>query len=177
MAELTIDKVYARALYQVAQELNKEEQIISEAKEVAAIMKSEEGLRKFIDSPIISAKEKKDVLGKIFNEQISEELMNFICVLIDKGRTRHFDKIVKTMQQLSREKEGSSAGIIYSAEMITNEQLEKFQEQTGRLLRTNVKLENQIDKSLLGGIKILIDGKVIDASFKKRLADIKEALK
>ncbi|MBK5261873.1 MAG: ATP synthase F1 subunit delta, partial [Peptostreptococcaceae bacterium] len=108
MAELTIDKVYARALYQVAQELNKEEQIISEAKELAVIIKSEEGLRKFIDSPIISAKEKKDVLGKIFNEQIGEELMNFICVLIDKGRTRHFEKIVKTMQQLSREKEGSS---------------------------------------------------------------------
>lgn len=177
MAELTIDKVYARALYQVAQEMNKEEQILSEAKEVAAIIKSEEGFRKFIDSPIISAQEKKDALGKIFNEQISEELMNFLCVLIDKGRTRHFDKIVKTMQQLSREKEGSSAGIIYSTELITNEQLEKFQEQTGKLLRTHVNLENQIDKSLVGGIKILIDGKVIDASYKKRLEDIREALK
>ncbi|MBK5262227.1 MAG: ATP synthase F1 subunit delta, partial [Peptostreptococcaceae bacterium] len=148
-----------------------------EAKELAVIIKSEEGLRKFIDSPIISAKEKKDVLGKIFNEQIGEELMNFLCVLIDKGRTRHFNKIVKTMQQLSRETEGTSVGIIYSTEMITNEQLEKFQEQTGKLLRTKVKLENQVDKSLLGGIKILIDGKVIDASFKKRIADIKEALK
>src|SRR5665648_54630 len=97
MAELTIDKVYARALYQVAQELNKEDQIISEAKEVAAIIKSEEGLRKFIDSPIIAAKEKKEVLDKIFKEQIGEELMNFLCVLIDKGRTRHFDRIVKTI--------------------------------------------------------------------------------
>jgi F-type H+-transporting ATPase subunit delta len=176
MAELTIDKVYARALYQVAQELNKEKEIISEAKEVAAIIKSEEGLRKFINSPIISAKEKKEVLGNIFNEQIGQELLNFICILVDKGRTSHFDKIVKTMQQLSREKEGSSAGIIYSVEMLTTYQLEKFQEETGRLLRTNVKLENQIDISLVGGIKILIDGKVIDASYKKRLEDIREAL-
>lgn len=177
MAELTIDKVYARALYQVAQELNKEEEIISEAKGVAALIKSEDGLRRFIDSPIISAQEKKDVLGKIFDGQIGEELMNFICVLIDKGRTRHFGKMVKTLQQLAREKEGSSAGIIYSTELITERQLEKFQEQTGKLLRTNVSLENQIDRSLVGGIKILIDGKVIDASYKKRLEDMKEALK
>jgi ATP synthase F1 delta subunit len=176
MAELTIDKVYGKALYQVAVEVNKEAQILSEAKEVAEIMKREGALKKFVDSPIISVGEKKQVLENIFQDLVCEELMNFICILVDKGRTKHYDKIVMTMLQLAREKEGASAGIIYSMEPLTPDQMEKFQRETGKLLRTNVHLENQIDRSLVGGVKILIDGKIIDASLKKRLENIKDAL-
>ena len=176
MAELTVDKVYAKALYQVAVEVNKEEQIISEAKEIAEIMKREDGLKKFVDSPIILVAEKKQVLGNIFEGQICEELMNFISILVDKGRTRHLDRIVKTLAQIAREKEGASAGIIYSVELLSPAQMERFQQETGKLLRTKVQLENQIDKSLVGGIKILIEGKIIDASLKKRLENIRDTL-
>ena len=38
-------------------------------------------------------------------------------------------------------------------------------------------LENEIDKTLLGGVKILIDGKIIDASVKSRVEALAEAIK
>lgn len=176
MAELTIDKVYARALFQVAQETNKEQQILSEVKDIVDILKRELDFKKFVNSPIISVQSKKEVLEKVFKDQISEELMNFLFILVDKGRTKHFEKIAKTLLHISREKEGMSAGIIYSVEPLSALNLEKFEGETGKLLRTKVQLENQIDKSLVGGIKILIDGKIIDASIKKRLENIGDVL-
>jgi F0F1-type ATP synthase delta subunit len=42
---------------------------------------------------------------------------------------------------------------------------------------SRVKLENITDASLIGGIKILINGKIIDASLRKRLNDLENILK
>ncbi len=44
----------------------------------------------------------------------------------------------------------------------------KLQEDLSKLLRKKVFLKNEIDLSLLGGIKIQIEGKVLDASLKRR---------
>ena len=79
---------------------------------------------------------------------------------------------MKAYRLLYEKEEGYSYGTIYSAVKLQDEQLKKFEEQTSNLLRENVKLENEIDASLIGGIKILIDGKVIDASLRKRLEDL-----
>ena len=176
MAELTIDKVYAKALYQVAQEMKIEEKVVAQAKEIGAIMKREPELKRFMDSPIISVAEKKQVLGNIFQDQICEELMNFLFVLVDKGRTRHFEKILARLIRISMEEEGVSAGVLYSTQLLTNEQMKGFEAQTGKLLRKKVHLENQVDSSLLGGVKILIEGKIIDASFRKQLDSFRDAL-
>ena len=88
MAELTVDMTYGTALYEAASELDKTEQIASEAEQVLAIMEQEPDLRAFVNYPAISAEEKKKTLKTIFEGQITEELMNFMFVLIDK-RTRH----------------------------------------------------------------------------------------
>ena len=176
MAELTIDKVYAKALYQVAQEMKIEEKVVAEAKEIGAIMKREPDLKRFMDSPIISVAEKKQVLGTIFQDQICEELMNFLYVLVDKGRTGHFEKILGRLIRISMEEEGVSAGVIYSTQLLSNVQIEGFEAQTGKLLQKKVHLENHIDTSLVGGVKILIEGKIIDASFRKQLDSFRDAL-
>lgn len=176
MAELTIDKVYAKALYQVAQEMNIQERVVAEANEIGAIMKKEPDLKRFMDSPIISVAEKKQVLEAIFQDQICEELMNFLFVLVDKGRTRHFEKILGRLIRISMEEEGISAGVLYSTQLLSNKQLEGFEAQTGKLLRKKVHLENHVDSSLVGGVKILIEGKIIDASFRKQLDSFRDAL-
>ena len=62
MAELTVDMTYGTALYEAASELDKTEQIASEAEEVLAIMEQEPDLRAFVNYPAISAEEKKKTL-------------------------------------------------------------------------------------------------------------------
>jgi F0F1-type ATP synthase delta subunit len=40
-----------------------------------------------------------------------------------------------------------------------------------------VRLENRIDKSIIGGAKIYVDGKLIDASVKSRLENMKQRIR
>jgi ATP synthase F1 delta subunit len=176
MAELTIGRTYGDALFQAACDVNKKELILGEATQVLEILKQESDLSAFIDTPVISVGQKKDVLKSIFEGRISTELLNFLYVMIDKGRTRHFERAIKVYKELLNEQEGVSYGKIFSVKLLSTDRLEKFEAETEKLLKQNVKLENEIDASLIGGVKILIDGKVIDASIRKRLEDLNNTI-
>lgn len=176
MAELTVGNVYGSALYQAACDVGKKEEILSEANELLEIFEHEKDLFAFFETPIISGMEKKKAVEKIFEGKISEELLNFLFILIDKGRTRHFARAVKVYKELFDEDTGFSYGKIYSVGPLSDEKLKKFEEETSRLLQKNVKLENEQDASLIGGIKILIDGKIIDASVRKRLEEMNNTI-
>lgn len=172
MAELTVDTTYGNALFQAAVEAGKENLILDEACQVLGIFEQEPDLYAIINYPAISAKEKKDVLKNIFEGRISKELLNFLYILIDKGRTRHFSKMIRAYKDLINKEEGCAYGTIFSVQPLKEEQLKKFEEQMSNLLRYKVKLENKQDSKLLGGVKILVDGKIVDASVRKRLDDL-----
>ncbi len=172
MAELTVDRTYGEALYQAAVEAGKADAILEEGFAILDIMEQEPDLERLIVNPTIPAQVKKEILGNIFEGKIQEELLNLLYILVDRGRARHYEKIMKAYRLRCEKEEGYSYGTIYSAVKLQDAQLKKFEEQTSNLLRENVKLENEIDASLIGGIKILIDGKVIDASLRKRLEDL-----
>ena len=40
------------------------------------------------------------------------------------------------------------------------------------LLQEKTKLKNELDPKLIGGFKILVDGRILDASIRKRLQDL-----
>lgn len=172
MEELTIDFTYGTALFEAAKETRKTEVIKDEAVGVAEIFQREHDLYNFVKSPGISADEKKEVLGNIFEGRICEELLNFLCILIDKGRIMHFDKMVKVYVKLTDKEEGISYGTVYSVIALDEERIRELEEETSGLLKVNVKLKNEIDPKLIGGVKILVDGKIIDASIRKKFDDL-----
>lgn len=172
MAELTVDMTYGTALYEAASELSITERISADAEEVLAVLEQEHDLRAFLDFPAISADEKKKVLKNIFEGQIADELLNFMFVLIDKRRMGEFRKILRVYEDLVNQVEGVAYGVVYSAAPLDAQRLAELEEQTGRLLQENVKLENEVDPSLIAGVKILVEGKIIDASFRKKFDEL-----
>ena len=176
MAELTIDITYANALFQAARDVGKLNLIQEESRSMLDIFRREKDFLHFFNDPTIPPGEKKSILKNIFEDKICKEHLNLLYVLVDKGRTWHYPRIVDSYEKKIAEAEGYAKGSVFSVQPLSDEQRTKFEEQTGKLLGQNVKLENKIDTSLIGGVKILIDGKMLDASLKKRLDDMKSKL-
>ena len=177
MAELTIDLTYGTALFDAAREIGKQEQILEEATEVLGILQQEPDLHAFINYPAISAQEKKAAISNIFKGKICDELLNFIYVLIDKRRTMHFEKMIKVYKKLMDREEGVSYGTVFSVEPLGNERIAELEADASKLFASNVRLENEIDPKLIGGIKILVDGKMIDVSIRKKFNDLKNSIR
>ena len=172
MAELTVDLTYGSALYQAAVETEKVDLILDEAFQVLDIFEREPEFFEFLNYPAISAIEKKDVLKNVFEGKICQELLNLLYVLTDKGRTARYSKIIKAYKDMVDREEGVTYGTVYSVEPLKEAQISRLEEQVSELLQQKTKLENELDPKLIGGIKILVDGRIIDASFRKRLQDL-----
>lgn len=177
MAELTVAMTYGDALFQAGKDLDKIDIIAEEARAVLEIIKQEPDFCNVINSPCIPADEKKKLLNAVFEGKICDELLNLWMILVDKRRTIHFENIVKVYDDLRNHEKGLAYGKIVSMNPLTEEQVLRFEAETSKLLQEKVKLENETDKSLIGGVKILIDGKIIDATIRKRLSDLTDIIK
>ena len=172
MAELAVDLTYGTALMEAARELGKEDQILEEAQAVVQLIEDEPDLHQFINYPGVSADEKKEVLKNIFEGRICNELLNFLYILVDKRRTMNFGRIVKVYKSLIEREEGVSYGTVYSVVKLSDERMAELEEQTSKLLQMKGKLDNEIDPNLLAGFKILVEGKIIDASYRKKFDEL-----
>ena len=172
MAELAVDLTYGTALVEAAREVGKENQILEEAQAVVQLIEDEPDLHQFINYPGVSADEKKEVLKNIFEGRICNELLNFLYILVDKRRTMNFGRIVKVYKSLIEREEGVSYGTVYSVVKLSDERMAELEEQTSKLLQMKVKLDNEIDPNLLAGFKILVEGKIIDASYRKKVDEL-----
>lgn len=177
MAELAVDLTYGTALIEAARETDQEERILEEGMQIADILKAEPDFRKFISYPGISAEEKKDVIRSIFEGKISTELLHFLYVLVDKRRTGRFESIMKVYKKLLEEEEGVLYGTVLSVVGLDDLQLSEIENETSRLLQRKVCLSNEMDPGLLAGFKIFIDGRIIDASYRKKLEELSMSMR
>lgn len=177
MAELAVDLTYGTALIEAARETDQEERILEEGMQIADILKAEPDFRKFISYPGISAEEKKDVIRSVFEGKISTELLHFLYILVDKRRTGRFESIMKVYKKLLEEEEGVLYGTVLSVVGLDDLQLSEIENETSRLLQRKVCLSNEMDPGLLAGFKIFIDGRIIDASYRKKLEELSMSMR
>ena len=55
-------------------------------------------------------------------------------------------------------------------------QIEKLEDETGKLFKKKIHLNNKIDKKIIGGVKLLVEGKIIDATIQKKLNRINRSI-
>ena len=177
MAELTVDLTYGTALVEAARETGKEKEILEDGFGLLEVLKAEPDFEAFINFPGISADDKKNVITEVLEGRVCRELLNFLYILIDKRRTNCFAGIMKVYKETLEKEEGVSYGTVYTVIKLDDSRLAQIEEQTARLLQTKVKLENEIDENLIAGFKILVDGKIIDASYRKKFDELASQMK
>jgi len=177
MEKLTVDITYGQALFGAAKDRGKINGIGEEYKAVSEIFTDNPGLRKLFSVPTVPVDDKKAIAGKIFGGRISQELLTFIYILIDKRRIGAWDGIGREYEKLVWESEGFTKGVLYSVLPAGKERMKAFEEKAAAATGKRVMLENRIDETIIGGVKIYVDGKLIDASVKGRLENMKQRVR
>jgi ATP synthase F1 delta subunit len=174
---LTVNDVYGEALYEAAASLGKTDEFIGAVRAMRDTFREQPDFLLLLRMPSIAQSERKELAAKAFDGRVSPELINFINILIDKRRVGQFEGISKAFEKKADAVEGVSKGRIESAVEISADQLSRFEEETGRLLHRKVKLDPTVDARLIGGVRIYVDGKLIDASIRRKLDDLKEEIR
>lgn len=176
MEKLGIDRVYASALIDVAIERGKLDSMTEELEFLDKVFKDNEELLSLLREARISKSEKHQIISNIFENKLSEEVLNFMFVLADNNRFYCFKDIIKSYKKMIDEKNGFETGVVYSVKKLGKETLLNLENELGRAFGESIKLENRIDPKLIGGIKVYVAGKLVDASYKTGLEKIRKSL-
>ena len=171
-----ISKEYAAALFDLARETGSEEPIGEGLKYVAAVVNNEPQVLNFLAAPNIPKKERIGVLESALKGQIPEYALSFAQLLCEHGHIREIGKCAEDYEELLNAARGLSTARVVSAVALTEDEerqlRQKLAEKTGREIR----LECSVDESLLGGLVVTLDGKVMDGSLKHRLNEVREVM-
>ena len=86
---------YASSLLDIAAEKKKVETIEKDMNDLGATIEGSEDLQRLLGNPLISKKQKMDVVSAIAKKgKLDKITTNFLCVLVDNGRLNALDDIV-----------------------------------------------------------------------------------
>ena len=95
-----LDRRYALALYEVAEEKNKVEEYLNDLREICDIIYGNNELYEIIKHPQISTVRKKKTFRNIFEGKIDDELLSFLMVLIEKDRILYLREKLKEIEKI-----------------------------------------------------------------------------
>ncbi|MBU5676596.1 F0F1 ATP synthase subunit delta [Alkaliphilus sp. MSJ-5] len=175
MAEL-VSKRYASALFEIAFEEQVYEKVKDELSFILDCFKSEPQLYRILKSPLISADEKKDIVSNIFKDRVSQEVFNFLRIIVDKGREGYIESMVREYIALADAVKNKVDAVAITAIPMDKQDLLKLQVNLSMSSGKNIQLQNQVDPTIIGGVLVKIGDKVIDGTVKSRLANMQEQL-
>lgn len=176
MAKL-ISKTYGDALYELAIEENKADAFLEEVTAVRQILKENEEFEKLMNHPKIRKEEKVEVMENVFKGKISDELLGFLVLVLQKERYRELDKIFQYFIQRVKELKGIGVALVTTAVELTEVQKKRIEE---RLLETTsykeMEMHYAVDTGIIGGMVIRIKDRVVDTSVRTKLDKLTKQL-
>lgn len=171
-----ISKEYAKALFMLAAENKQEEQYGEALDAVLALFSENPQYMQLLSHPGISLAERFCVLEQAFKSAIPTQVLSFLKLLCEKNHIKHFDACVSEYQDLLSAMKKSSNARVTSAVALTEDEEKALTKKLEAISGRSVLLECIVDPSILGGLIVEIDGKVVNASIKGHLKDVKDVI-
>ncbi|KPK19157.1 MAG: F0F1 ATP synthase subunit delta [Betaproteobacteria bacterium] len=177
MAETaTIARPYAEAVFRLADDAGKLADWSAVLGNLAAVAADQE-VRAAINDPNLSPTKVAGLFIAILAGRLTGEAENFVRVLAENRRLEVLPEIRTQYETLRNERESVVDADIYTAFELDDTQVAQLvaglEHKTGRKVKARVQLE----KELIGGVKIVIGDQVIDASARAQLDALESALK
>ncbi len=176
MAKL-VSKTYGEALFELVLEKGTMDEALEELNGVLGVLKEHGELDQLLTHPKISKEEKISVMEQVFKGRISDDVLGFLLILIEKDRYTELPAVAEYFISQVREYKNIGTAQVTFAFPVTEEQKKQIEE---KLLSTTdytaFEMEYQTDPSLIGGVIIRIGDRVVDGSVRNKLAKLAQSV-
>ncbi|PRX35760.1 ATP synthase F1 subcomplex delta subunit [Orenia metallireducens] len=168
---------YAQALFDLAMEEKALEETQTQFHGIVGAIDSNDELKQLLSHPKLSNGQKKETLTKVFEKNLSNYLMNFIKILVDKGRVDYLQAIYQQFKKLVDIQEGRLEVQVISPIELSAKYQDKLKLKLEDTTKKEVALKLKVQPELLGGLVLKIGDKIIDGSLLNHLKKLENKLK
>ena len=165
---------YAEALFNLARSKGQLEELQRDVERFDAEL-SRPGVAAFFFDARVSVETRREKLQPFF-AGTSKLFQDFANLLFDKRREEVLRGLRDAFHRRTLQEQGGAEGIVESASALDASDLARIQTSLGQRLGKHVSLENRIVPDLLGGVRVIVDNKMMDLSLRGRLDGLRKSL-
>jgi F-type H+-transporting ATPase subunit delta len=170
-----VAQVYARSLFEVAQEHDGLDDIREQLDQFVAALDDHREMAVFFFSPYFSTEEKKNALKRAI-EGAEPIFMNFLESLIERHRMPAIFRIRAEYERLWDEENKLLPVQITSAVPLDEETVRSIGDRISEQTSQTVELSSSVDPDLIGGIVLRVGNVILDASIRNRLNQLRKTV-
>lgn len=165
-----VEKRYAQALLNCSKTSEDTHMFGQGLNSMASLFNSNMQFKKILLDPRIGNDVKLNIIKEIFPEYQNKVFVSFVNLLLDKNRINIIDGISDEYSKLNSVLNNELNMKIISASTLSNDEIESLTSKyKGMYNADKVKYTLEVDKEILGGIKVVIGNKIYDGSLKTQL--------
>lgn len=176
MSKSIVANRYALALFKAAEEKGQIDNIQQELVEIQTVFKNNAELEGLLHTPKLSNTKKKELLAQLFNGA-NPLILNTLFLLLDKKRIDEVLNFVDEYTMIANDQAGVAEAVVYSTHALTEEQTNSISASfAAKIGKRSLRIENIIDSSLIGGIRVQIGNRIFDSSLSGKLNRLQKDL-
>ena len=167
---------YARALLQLANQSGQAEPIRDELRAIRQVLDTNPTFAAMLADPSVSEARHAALIDRTFKGRATPLMMNFLGLLNSKGRISVLRDIVDVYEGLIEEQLGNVDVDVTVAQALSPEQLEQVRQRVSSAIGRNAIVRQHVDDSIIGGLVLRVQDKLIDASVRFQLEMMRRQL-
>ena len=169
-------RVYGESMYELALSEGLSGEILEEMKVIRRLFQENPDYVHLLSEPSIPRNERIDLIETAFGKQAERYLVNFIKLLCEKNLLREFGGCCDEYLRRYNQDNGIAEATATSAVPLTEAQAEALKQKLEKLSGKKISLSLKTNPSLLGGVRVELEGKELDGTVKGRLDGLSRKL-
>ncbi|MGP4038887.1 F0F1 ATP synthase subunit delta [Gracilibacillus sp. D59] len=169
MSKTNVAKRYAEALFQIGVEKETIDFLETELATVKEVFQTNEAFLQFLQHPKVEVEKKQQLLNEAF-AGFSKDVLHTLSLLVDRHNESIVPEVVNHFITFANEAKGVKEATVYSVRALSDAEKQEIENVfTKKLNIKTLKINNEIDPSVIGGVRIRIGNTVYDGSVKGKL--------
>lgn len=176
MIDVRVTSRYARALLGLALERHELDVVDNYLVQIRLLLEQCPDVTRLMLNSTVTQKDKEDFLDRVFLKDAPILVSNFLKLIIKKNRFQDFAGIQEEFHRIAEASKGIVEVVAITPKPLSKELSEQLLEKLKNKLRSEIRLEAKEDPKMIGGLILRFRGREIDASYRTRLKEVKQAL-
>jgi F-type H+-transporting ATPase subunit delta len=169
---------YATALFELALESKAVDQVKSELASFDALVASSPDLTRLVRSPVFSAEDQAKALSAVLDKAgLTGIAANFLRVVASNRRLFAARDMIRGFNALVAKHKGEMTAEVTVAEPLNDARMNEIRDALKQVTGKDVQVDVTVDPSIIGGLKVKVGSRMVDASLRTKLNSIKFAMK
>jgi F-type H+-transporting ATPase subunit delta len=169
---------YATALYELAHDARQLDEVAADLTKLSKLVAENADLRRLISSPLLPRAEQAKAMDAVIAKVgVSDLTRRFIGTVARNRRLFALNTIIHAFHAMLAERRGELTAEVTAAKPLSPAQIEAVSNALRGSAGTKIQVDVKVDPKLLGGLKVKVGSRLIDASLATKLQRLQLAMK